>query len=80
MGCCGQNRAVFATHRESQPSNALSSVEAASLRFVQSRSIMVRGPLTGRSYKFHRGAYTNGIDARDASALLKSGYFETSAG
>ena len=41
---------------------------------------MVRGPLTGRSYKFHRGAYTSGIDSRDASALLKSGYFEKSAG
>jgi hypothetical protein len=67
MPCCGQNRAAVANKSESRP---------AGLRFLQRRSIVVRGPATGRRYEFHDGAYTRGIDDRDATALLKSGYFE----
>jgi len=52
----------------------------ASLRFVERRSVVVRGPVTGRRYQFRDGAYVRGIDARDATGLLKSGYFEKSAG
>jgi hypothetical protein len=75
MGCCGQNRAAFANHA-TQPSFSLPSNPPTSLRFVQGRSIVVRGPLTGRRYEFDGRSYTQGIDPRDVTALLKSGHFE----
>jgi hypothetical protein len=75
MGCCGQNRAALAQTMNPQQANGLPSAKATSLRFIQRRSILVRGPVTGRSYHFSGGASTRGIDARDAAGLLKSGYF-----
>jgi hypothetical protein len=76
MGCCGRSRAAFANNQEPQPANFPQSTPITSLRFVQRRSIVVRGPATGRRYQFGDGAYVSGIDSRDAAALLKSGYFE----
>jgi len=77
MGCCGQNR-DFAKYADSQPNlNSVSGTEA-SLRFVQRRSIAVRGPVSGRRYQFHGGSYTHNIDSRDVAQLLKSGFFEKS--
>jgi hypothetical protein len=79
MGCCGQNR-DFAKYANSQPNqNTTSSVET-SLRFVQRRSITVRGPVSGRRYQFQSGSYTHGIDPRDVAQLLTSGFFEKAAG
>jgi len=75
MGCCGQNR-EFAKHESSQaPFNPPSSAET-SLRFVQRRSIVVRGPITRKRYQFHESHYTPGIDPQDVTFLLKSGFFE----
>jgi hypothetical protein len=81
VGCCGQNRAALASHTATaQSSNAQASAAPASLRFVQRRSIVVRGPVTGRRYQFHDGAFTPGIDLRDTVELLKTGYFEKPTG
>jgi hypothetical protein len=78
MGCCGQNR-DFAKYADSQPNlNPASSAET-SLRFVQRRSIAVRGPVSGQRYQFHSGSYTHGIDSRDVAQLLTSGFFERAA-
>jgi len=57
------------------PANGLAPAAATSLKFIQRRSILVRGPVTGRRYHFSGGASTRGIDARDAAGLMKSGYF-----
>jgi hypothetical protein len=80
MGCCGRSRAAFANNQGPQPADFLQSTPMTSLRFVQRRSIVVRGPVTGRRYEFRDGAYVRGIDTRDAADLLKSGYFEKAAG
>jgi hypothetical protein len=79
MGCCGQNR-DFAKYANSQPSSNSASSADTSLRFVQRRSIAVRGPITGRRYQFHSGSYTHGMDPRDVVQLLTSGFFERVAG
>ncbi len=76
MGCCGQNRAALSNSLDSQPMTGLQSTQTASLRFVQKRSIIVRGPETGRRYQFRDGAYTSGVAMDDATALLKTGFFE----
>lgn len=75
MSCCGQNRA-FAKQEGTQAADSFPASAATSLKFVQRRSIVLRGPVTGQRYQFHDGAYTRGIDARDVTALLKSGYFQ----
>jgi hypothetical protein len=75
MGCCGQNR-EFAKNESSQAPFNLQSGAETSLRFVQRRSIVVRGPITGRPYQFHESNYTPDIDPRDVTFLLKSGFFE----
>jgi hypothetical protein len=72
VGCCGQNRAALA----SQAANDQPPAASNSLKFVQRRSIVVRGPVTGRRYQFHDGAFTRGIDSRDTVELLKTGCFE----
>jgi hypothetical protein len=71
MSCCGQNRIAYAN---SQQSEALQGTIG--LKFAQRRSIAVRGRITGLRYVFHDGAFTRGIDPRDAADLLKSGHFE----
>jgi hypothetical protein len=76
MGCCGQNRARFATYAVSHADNVPQSVAPISLRFVHQRSIYVRGPVTGERYHFHDRVYTRGIDIRDTAEMLNSGYFE----
>jgi hypothetical protein len=45
------------------------------LEFTQPTSVFLRGPSTGRHYQFNLGAQVQPVDARDAAALLKSGYF-----
>lgn len=75
MACCGQNRSNFASNPQSLATAGEVSAST-SLRFVQRRSIAVRGPVTGKHYQFHNAAYTHGIDPRDSAVLLKSGHFE----
>ena len=78
MGCCGQNRTAFAHHAQSSNAtpNANASNSATSLRFLQKRAILVRGPLTGRRYQFAPEGFTSNIDPGDVDVLLKSGHFE----
>jgi hypothetical protein len=78
MGCCGQNREIAKYESTQAPIHLQSSAET-SLRFVQRRSIVVRGPITGKRYQFHESHFTPGIDPRDVTFLLKSGFFEKAA-
>ncbi len=77
MGCCGQGRAIAAQSRA-----AVLHQEAGTpgwytkLRFTQKAAILIRGPVTGRHYQFHEGAYSQQVDSRDAAVLVKTGYFQ----
>jgi hypothetical protein len=51
-------------------------VGSVNIRFRQSSAILVRGPVTGRHYQFDGSVNTRLVDARDAAALVKTGYFQ----
>jgi hypothetical protein len=81
MACCGQRRAE-AVQQNTMPKHDPASSEIvhtpapwAKVRFTQKAAILVRGPVTGRHYQFHEGAYSQQVDARDAAVLIDSGYF-----
>jgi hypothetical protein len=74
--CCGQNRAAVAqkdlvSNQQVSPSGWVTRI-----RFTQRAPVLIRGPVTGRHYQFHEGAYSQQVDTKDAAVLLKSGYFQ----
>jgi hypothetical protein len=78
MPCCGQRRAEAAQRNPMpNPPNQAENTRASlrTVRFTQQAAILVRGPVTGRHYQFHEGSCSRQVDARDAAALIKSGYF-----
>ncbi len=69
--CCGQARQAL---RETQPQP--SAVRGGSqIRYRESGSILIHGPVTGRRYQFSAGQ-PQSVDARDAIALLDTGFFD----
>ena len=54
----------------------LDGVGSVNIRFRQSSAIMVRGPVTGKHYQFNGAVNAVRVDARDAAALVKTGYFQ----
>jgi hypothetical protein len=54
------------------PSVADSSV---TLRYTESTPILARSPITGRQYQFSPSSPVQAVDARDAVALLRTGFF-----
>lgn len=77
MGCCGQSRAVAAQSKPAAAQMASTSGQVTRVRFTQKAAVLIRGPVTGRHYQFHEGAYSQYVDVRDAAALIKTGYFQT---
>lgn len=45
------------------------------LRYLERSPILVRGPETGRQYRFSATEPLQTVDPRDAPALLRSGFF-----
>ncbi len=45
------------------------------LRYLENSPILVRGPATGREYRFSRANPDQPVDARDAEALLRTRFF-----
>jgi hypothetical protein len=45
------------------------------IRYSEQSAIRVRGTATGRVYEFSAAAPAQGVDRRDAAALLASGFF-----
>jgi hypothetical protein len=76
MGCCGQGRAIAAQINRTVNQQTGIPGRLTKLRFTQKTAVLIRGPVTGRHYQFHEGAYTQQVDMRDASVLIKSGYFQ----
>ncbi|HEX3437535.1 MAG TPA: hypothetical protein VHT24_12265 [Pseudacidobacterium sp.] len=73
--CCGQQRAAIVHGRTTgQPERGRIGTTV-QIKFTQPSAIMIRGPITGRHYQFHGTEITQTVDARDAAALIRSGYF-----
>jgi hypothetical protein len=46
------------------------------LRYLAEAPIFAQGPVSGRQYRFTREQRVLSVDARDAPALLRTGFFE----
>jgi hypothetical protein len=80
MGCCGQQRAALVhgnTGGSPGPSGSASARSGSDVRveLTRRRTIVVRGTITGRAYRFHEGAYIQPVDPGDAAVLIMTGYF-----
>ncbi|HXJ94645.1 MAG TPA: hypothetical protein VMT20_17495 [Terriglobia bacterium] len=45
------------------------------LRYLKNSAVQVRGSATGRQYEFSPSRPAQGVDRRDAEALLRTGLF-----
>ncbi len=80
MGCCGRQRAALVHGNSAESQEAAVRVTNqlgpnVPLEFTRRNNIVVRGPVTGRAYRFHEPAYLQSVDHRDAAALITTGYF-----
>jgi hypothetical protein len=80
MGCCGQARAIAAQNNPAPNQQVGTPGRFTKVRFTQKAAVLIRGPVTGRHYQFHEGAYTQQMDTRDAAVLVKTGYFQPELG
>jgi hypothetical protein len=76
MACCGQQRAALARSKATDTPTSHDAGTSVNVRFKQPSAVLVRGPVTGRHYQFNGTANTQRVDARDAAALIKTGYFQ----
>ena len=68
-------RQVTAHTRSAQPFPTHSSV---ALRYTETSPILVRGPASGRQYRFSGSEPVQAVDARDVVALLRTRFFARS--
>ena len=76
MACCGQQRAALVQNKTTSTQFHQDTDASVSVRFKQPSAVLVRGPVTGRHYQFNGSVNTQRVDARDAAALIKTGYFQ----
>jgi hypothetical protein len=76
MACCGQQRSALVQGKATGAQTFSNEGGSVAVRFKQSSAIIVRGPVTGRHYQFNGSANSQHVDARDAAALVKTGYFQ----
>ncbi len=81
MGCCGENRRREAIRyrsvtRDTPPAESRSDPESR-LRFTGRSAILVRGPVTGRSYAFTKERPELAVARPDVDVLLRPGLFVT---
>ena len=78
MGCCGKSRAAATPPRTAEARRGRTGaapLRAVHLRSLAGRGVRVRGSATGRVYEFARAGAHATVDARDAGAMLRTGYF-----
>lgn len=85
MGCCGQGRAALSRRLTgSKPTPPTAEVveppladpgSPVRLQFLQTRPVLVRGPVTGRVYQFSGAHPAACVDSRDAAPLLRTNLF-----
>ncbi len=81
MPCCGQNRPrepfrYQPVTRPAPPATRAPGPETR-LRFVGRSAILVRGPVTGRSYAFTKEKPELAVARPDVDVLLRTGLFVT---
>ena len=64
MGCCGENRTAPMTERHRMR-----------VRYGGGRPVVVKGPVTGDSYRFSGIDRLQLVDPRDAVAIVKNRFF-----
>ena len=75
MSCCGGKRQQWnheARVQTSEPSPPLAPAPQASVlyfEYIGRTALTVRGPITGRSYRFGRPGAALAVDRRDAASL-----------
>jgi hypothetical protein len=79
VGCCGQGRAALragreAPHTSAAPSGGAGPGGTLRLEGVDGATLYALGAVTGRRYAFRAGEPLDGVDPRDAPALLASGF------
>jgi hypothetical protein len=57
------------------PAAGRTGARAVQLRYRDRARVLVRGPLSGRSYEFSAAAPVQAVDARDAESLLRTRLF-----
>ena len=60
---------------DAQANSAQPASESVAVRYTESQSIVVRGPVTGRRYSFSGTSPIQSVDARDAAAILQARFF-----
>ncbi len=79
MPCCGQNRPRehfrYQPVTRPAPPAARAPGPETRLRFVGRSAILVRGPMTGRSYAFTKPSAEQPVSRADVDALLRTGLF-----
>ena|SRR6516225_7145055 len=58
-----------------QPASPLPTYSSVVLHYTETSPILVRGPVSGRQYKFSGSKPVQAVDARDAQALLRTRFF-----
>lgn len=79
MSCCGKRRANLMqeqiARRVTAPRPAPPATDEPQLRCRGGKALCLRGPHSGRAYRFLSHTAIN-VDARDFEALLRTGLFE----
>ena len=79
MPCCGRSRAQAAVAHGSVTRDAPRDRSRAGpdprLHYTGASSILVRGPITGRSYAFTAGSPEGTVSRADVDGLLRTGLF-----
>ena len=57
------------------PGNSAPGSYSVLLRYTEISPVLVRGPISGRHYRFSRSEPVQTVDTRDAAALLRTGFF-----
>jgi hypothetical protein len=77
MACCGKSRIQYHTETQNNPASAAEAPvrppsAAAPIRFeyVGGTGMSVRGPITGRTYRFGNAGAHVAVDPRDAPSLM----------
>jgi hypothetical protein len=79
MSCCGKGRSQFQTHTHANPgSNAAplpqpyvaSTRETIHFEYLGATALTVRGPITGRNYRFNHQGEQVAVDRRDSASLM----------
>ena len=62
-------------HTQYSSTNAYTGSNDVMLQYLQTTSILVKGPISGRQYTFSSQTPNQPVDARDVESLLKTGFF-----